>query len=120
MPIAGSGILVGPGDSNDPPRLSLATATGDPATTAASVRDGYRRIGDGCQFIDDDDQPLGGRVWRRIRVRFAVGPLVFVQTAWIGAVDGRTVIAVLSSLEEQAAASLATGSAAVASISAPR
>lgn len=114
-------VLRGPGrDASDAPRLVATIADGDPASTAASLRDGWKRVADGCDMLDDDDEPLGGRVWRRMRVRFAAGPLAFGQTAWVGAVAGRTVIFVLSAPDERIGLHLAAASAAIASISAPR
>lgn len=114
-------VLRGPGrDADEAPRLAATVAAGDPASTAASMRDGWRRVADGCEFLDDDDEPLGGRIWRRIRVRFAAGPLAFGQTAWIGSVGGRTVVMVLSAPDERAGGHLAAAAAAVASISAPQ
>jgi hypothetical protein len=114
-------VLRGPGrDANEAPRLAVTLADGDTASISASLRDGWTRVADGCELLDDDDEPLGGRVWRRIRVRFAAGPLAFGQTAWVGSVSGRTVVVVLSAPDERIGQHLATAAAAVASISAPR
>ena len=114
-------VLRGPGrDANEAPRLAVTIADGDPASAASSLRDGWKRVADGCEMLDDDDEPLGGRVWRRIRVRFAAGPLAFGQTAWVGAVSGRTVVVVLSAPDDRIGLHLAAASDAVASISAPR
>lgn len=112
--------LLGPGGGHHPPRLALRLAETAPAEAAAVLRAGWQRVADGCTVLDDDDEPLGGRVWRRIRVRYAVGPLAVAQTAWVGSVGGRTVVAVLSSDDDAAAAALATAAAAIASISVPR
>jgi len=113
-------ILRGPGEGYEVPRLALSVTSSAAPAAATALREGWRRVTDGREVIDDDDEPLGGRVWQRIRVRFAVGPLAVVQTAWIGTVGGRTVVAVLSSGDDHAAAHLVTAAAAVASISAPR
>ncbi len=107
-------------DAANAPRWAFTLASGDATTTAASLRDGWRRVTDGCEMIDDDDEPIGGRVWRRIRVRFAVGPLAFSQCAWIGTVNGRTLVAVLSAPDDQLAHHLAAASTALASISVRR
>lgn len=113
------GVLIGPGPAGEAPRLALAVGAGAPAATASTLRDAWRRVADGCELLDEDDEPLGGRVWRRLRARFAIGPLVTVQTAWVGTVDGRTVVAIYSATEEHAAEHLPAAVAAVASISAP-
>lgn len=111
-------VLRGPGrDASDAPRLALTIADGDAASAASSLRDGWKRVADGCEMLDDDDEPLGGRVWRRMRVRFAAGPLAFGQTAWVGSVGGRTLVIVLSAPDERIGLHLAAASAAVASIS---
>ena len=113
--------LRGPGrDDSEAPRLVVTIAAGDQGSTAASMRDGWKRVADGCELLDDDDEPLGGRVWRRMRVRFAAGPLAFGQTAWVGAVAGRTVVIVLSAPDDRIGLHLAAASDAVASISGPR
>lgn len=114
-------VLRGPGtDAMAAPRLAVELAAGDVTSATESLRDGYRRLADGCEILDDDQVPLGGRVWRRLRVRFAAGPLAFGQSAWVGSVGNRTVVAVLSAPDDRIAAHLAAASAAVASISAPR
>lgn len=114
-------VLRGPGrDASEAPRLALTLADGDAGSAATSLRDGWKRVADGCEMLDDDDEPLGGRVWRRMRVRFAAGPLAFGQTAWVGSVSGRTVVVVLSAPDERIGLHLAAASAAVASISGPR
>jgi len=107
-------------DAMEAPRLAISIADGDADSALGSLRDGYRRMADGCEILDDDQVPLGGRVWRRLRVRFATGPIAFGQSAWVGTVGTRTVVAVLSAPDERLAGSLAAASAAVASISAPR
>lgn len=107
-------------DAMEAPRLAVSIADGDTDSALGSLRDGYRRMADGCEILDDDQVPLGGRVWRRLRVRFATGPVAFGQSAWVGTVGTRTVVAVLSAPDERIAGSLAAASAAVASISAPR
>lgn len=114
-------VLRGPGtDAMEAPRLAVETAAGDVASATDSLRDGYRRLADGCEILDDDQVPLGGRVWRRLRVRFAAGPLAFGQSAWIGTVGNRTVVAVLSAPDDRIAAHLTAASAVIASISVPR
>ncbi len=114
-------VLRGPGrDASEAPRLAVTLADGDPVSTAGSLREGWKRVAAGCEMLDDDDEPLGGRVWRRIRVRFAAGPLAFAQTAWVGSVSGRTVVVLLSAPDDRIGLHLAAASAAVASISAPR
>ncbi len=120
--IAGSSLVLrGPGkDAMEAPRLAIGIAAGDVASATDSLRDGYRRLADGCEILDDDQVPLGGRVWRRLRVRFAAGPLAFGQSAWVGTVGEHTVVAVLSAPDDRIAAHLTAASAAVASISAPR
>lgn len=102
------------------PRIAVAVAAGTPAATAASLRDGWSRVADGCEFIDDDELPLGGRVWRRIRMRFGAGPLTFGQNAWIGSVAGRTVVVILSGPDDSIGAHQGSAAAMVGSISAPR
>jgi hypothetical protein len=110
--VAGNCLIMRAGEATRPaPALTVTPTAPDPPPR----REGWRRVTDG-RVID----MLGGRVWQRIRVRFAVGPLAVVQTAWIGTVGGRTVVAVLSSGDDHAAAHLVTAAAAVASISAPR
>ena len=110
-------IVRGPArDAGEAPRLVVTLSEGDPASAAATLRDGWKRVADGCEFLDDDDVPLGGRVWRRIRVRFAAGPLAFGQTAWIGQVAGRTMVIVLSAPDDRIGGYLAVASATVASI----
>lgn len=106
--------------ATDAPRLAVTATDAPAADAAASLRAGYARIADGCEILDDDDAPLGGRVWRRLRVRFATGPVLFGQVAWVGTVGTRTVVAVLSAPDERIGAALPAASAAVASISAPR
>jgi len=111
-------ILRGPGtDLTEAPRLTISIVPGDVNSNAASMRDGWRRVSDGCDMIDDDDEPIGGRVWRRIRVRFAVGPLAFGQCAWIGQVNGRTMVAVLSAPDDHIVRHLVAASTTLASIS---
>jgi hypothetical protein len=120
--IAGTSLILrGPGkEAIDAPRLAVEIAAGDIASTTDSLRDGYRRLADGCEIIDDDQVPLGGRVWSRLRVRFAAGPLAFGQSAWVGTVGSRTVVVVLSAPDDSLAVYLAAASSAIASISAPR
>lgn len=104
-------VLRGPGRiPSNSPRLSLACAASDPETTSASLRTSLLKITDGCQILDDDELPIGGRVWRRLRVRFAIGPLQFGQSAWIGSVSGRTTIVILSAPEDDLPAHLGTAS----------
>lgn len=111
-------VLRGPGrETDESPRLAIAVSGTDAASTAASLRAGWRRMADGCETIDDDLEPLGGRVWQRIRVRFAAGPLAFGQTGWVGSVGGRTVVIVLSAPDDRIGGFLAAAEAAIASIS---
>jgi hypothetical protein len=98
------------------PRLSLATAAGDPVATCASLRSSLLRVTDGCRILDDDEIPIGGRVWRRLRVRFAVGPAQFGQSAWIGSVSGITIIVVLSAPEDELPAYLSMSAALLTSL----
>lgn len=110
-------IIQGPGrNSGSLPRLTLATASGDPTTTSTALRTSLLRVADGCQILDDDELPIGGRVWRRLRVRFAIGPVPFGQSAWVGSVSGKTVVAVLSAPEDILATQLATATTVVASL----
>lgn len=114
-------VLRGPGRTAlEAPRLAITTAVGDVDATTASLRDGYRRVADGCEILDDDTIPLGGRVWHRLRVRFATGPMAIGQSAWVGSVDGRTVVAVLSAPDEYLSSHLAKAAESIASISALR
>lgn len=110
-------VLRGPGSTPASiPRLSLATAAGDPAATCATLRSSLLRVTDGCQILDDDELPIGGRVWRRLRVRFAIGPAQFGQSAWIGSVSGKTIIVVLSAPEDELPAYLATAATLLTSL----
>ncbi len=112
-------VLRGPvshGRTEEAPRLAITNAEADIATTASSLRDGLMRVTDGGEILDDDQVPLGGRVWRRIKSRFAAGPMAFGQYAWIGTVDGRTLVVVLSAPDDVVTASLALASAAIATI----
>jgi hypothetical protein len=111
-------VLRGPGrDANEAPRLVITVSGIDAAATAASLRAGWQRMADGYKIIDDDLEPLGGRVWQRIRVHFAVGPLALAQTAWIGSVGGQTMIIVLSAPDDRIGGCLTAAAAAIASIS---
>ena len=116
--VAAAGLVLrGPGnEAADAPRLVLTVVPGDLAATATSLKDGWKRVTDGCEILDDDNEPLGGRVWRRIRVRFAAGPLAFGQAAWIGSVNGRTVVAMLSAPDDRIGSHLASVTAAIATI----
>lgn len=110
-------VIHGPGRSTAAmPKIAIACTSADPAAAAAAIRDGLMRVGDGCEVIDADQIPLGGRVWQRIRLRFAAGPLEFGQSIWAGTVAGRTVTVVLSAPEEDLAAHLPAGAAVVASL----
>ena len=112
-------VLRGPvphGRTEEAPRLAITIAEADIATTASSLRDGLMRVADGCEILDDDQIPLGGRVWRRIKTRFAAGPMAFGQYAWIGTVEGRTLVVVLSAPDDVVTTSLAPVSAAIATI----
>lgn len=114
-------LLVGPGRTPDErPRLACSLGQGAPEELATAMRDAYRRITDGCEILDDDRIPVGGRVWHRLRVRFAAGPLAFGQSAWIGQADGRTLVFVLSAPDDQLADHLQAATAAIASISSAR
>ncbi|MBN8525437.1 MAG: hypothetical protein J0M02_08885 [Planctomycetes bacterium] len=113
-------VLRGPGGNDTAPRLAVTIAEADPAAAAQALRDGYVRITDGCEILDEDEVPMGGRIWRRTRVRFATGPVLFGQSAWIGSVGGRTVVAVLSAPDERLAAALSAAVAALSGISAQR
>lgn len=115
----GTGLLLH-GPARDPAtaaRLIIMPSANGVEAAATAMREGWLRLTDGCEIGDDSEVPLGGRVWRRIGARFATGPLVFAQIAWIGTVDGRTVIAVLSAPEEGLAASAPVAGAALATIS---
>jgi hypothetical protein len=63
---------------------------------AIALRDDLARLAQGFRLLEDDSVPLGGRIWRRLRLRFAIGPLACEQAAWIGTVGERTLIAVAS------------------------
>jgi hypothetical protein len=101
------------------PRLAFSVSTADPATAAATMRDALLRVTDGCQVIDEDTVPVGGRSWRRLHVRFATGPIVFAQSSWVGTVGGRTLIVVLSAPDERIGDSLLAATGALASLTAP-
>lgn len=110
-------VLKGPAAAgSSAPRIAIAVSPSDPDAAATSLRDGLLRIADGCEILDDDHVPLGGRVWRRMRLRFATGPLVFGQSAWIGAVDGTTMVVVLSASDDDLAKYLATAANVVAAL----
>lgn len=107
-------VLHNPGHGSA--RLSIAIAAGDPTAVCTSLRSSLLRIADGCQITDDDELPVGGRVWRRLRVRFAIGPVAFGQSAWIGVVSGKTVVTVLSAQEDDLPAHLGTATAVLNSL----
>ena len=96
--------------------MAISLAEAGVETAAESLRDGMRRVTDGCEILDDDSVPLGGRIWRRIRSRFAAGPLAFGQIAWISSVGGRTIVVVLSAPDDAIAAHVGAAAAAVGSI----
>ncbi len=106
--------------TEDAPRMAITCAEAGVDSTADSLRDGIRRVADGCEILNDDSVPLGGRTWRRIRSRFAAGPLAFGQIAWISSVDGRTIVVVLSAPDDAIVAHLGPAAAAVGSIRAER
>jgi hypothetical protein len=110
-------ILRGPGaTAASTSRMTVTTTVGDPATTCALLRSSWSRIADGCQFPDDNEVTVGGRVWRRLQMRFAVGPAAFAQTVWIGLVMGKTVVVVLSALEDELSAHSASAMAFLATL----
>lgn len=110
-------VLRGPGRTPaDIPRLSLATTAEDPVAACTSLRSSLLHVTDGCRILDDDELPIGGRVWRRLRVRFAIGPAQFGQSAWIGTVSGKTIIVVLSAPEDELPAHLATAAVLLTSL----
>lgn len=111
----GTGLLLH--DPASAARLVIMPSANSVEAAATAMREGWLRLTDGCEIGDDSEVPLGGRVWRRIGARFATGPLVFAQIAWISTVDGRTVIAVLSAPDERLAASAPVAGAALATIS---
>ncbi|HAT09413.1 MAG TPA: hypothetical protein DCS97_02190 [Planctomycetes bacterium] len=115
-------VLLGPGRTADErPRLTCTVGSGTPDEATEAMRSAYRRLTDGCEILDDDRIPVGGRIWNRLRVRFAVGPLAFAQTAWIGEAEGRTLVFVLSAPDDLLARHLQAATAAIASLSrAPR
>lgn len=93
-------VLRGPGTDSAAPRLALTSPGADPDSAAATMRAAWLRMTDGGEIVADETIQLGGQGWRRIRVRFATGPLAFAQCAWIGAVAGRTQVAVLSAPDD--------------------
>lgn len=110
-------VLAGPGRSAASiPRMTLAGAAGNPMALGSALRSSLQRVADGCQFIDDDEVPLGGRIWRRMRVRFAVGPSPFGQSIWIGTVVGHTVVIVLSAPEDDLTSHIASATALLSSL----
>jgi hypothetical protein len=114
----GTCILIGPGRlAAERPRLACTLGQGTPDTATEAIRSAYLRITDGCEILDDDRIPVGGRIWNRLRVRFAAGPLAFGQTAWIGQTEGQTLVFVLSSPDEDLATHLPAATAAIASLS---
>ncbi len=115
---AGMCILIGPGrQAAEHPRLACTLGQGTPDAATEAMRSAYLRITDGCDILDDDRIPVGGRIWNRLRVRFAAGPLAFGQTAWVGQAEGQTLIFVLSSPDEDLATHLPAATAAIASLS---
>jgi hypothetical protein len=118
---AGMCVLTGPGrQAAEHPRLACTLGQGTPDAATEVMRSAYLRITDGCEILDDDRIPVGGRIWNRLRVRFAAGPLAFGQTAWIGQTEGQTLVFVLSSPDEDLATHLPAATAAIASLSPAR
>lgn len=77
-------------------RLAWSVAEAAPAQEVERLRHAWMRMLEVASWLDDDDVPLGGRVWRRLRaiVRPPGEPLEC--TAWIGQVGGRTVLLILT------------------------
>lgn len=121
--VPSDGAAVIQGRATDPvqaPRIALTLPGTPPAEAAAAIRAGVLKVGDGTEIIDEDDLPIGGRVWRRIRYRFATGPLVFGQSAWIGQVGGHTVSVVLSAPDDRLAAQIDAATGLIASLAPAR
>ncbi len=110
-------LLRGPGkDGTLAPRFVVSIVSGSIDATVSSIRTRFRRVVAGNELLSEDDVPLGGRAWHRLRTRLAMGPLVLSQSIWISSVRERTVIAVLSSDDDRLSANLTLGSDMVASL----
>jgi hypothetical protein len=76
--------------------MAIASEDADPATAATRLRDHLGTLAKDFQVLDDDELPLGGRSWRRIRMRFQAAGVAIDQAAFCGSVGGRTITVVLS------------------------
>lgn len=82
------------------PRFAISIVADEPLHVIKELRDRFRRIAAHSSILDEDTVPIGGRAWYRLRTRFAIGPIVLGQSIWIGLINNRTVIGVLSAGDE--------------------
>ena len=113
----GTFLLRGPGkDGALAPRFTVTVVSGTIADMTTAFRKRFSRVAAGSEILNEDDVPLGGRTWHRLRTHLAIGPIVLGQSIWIGSINGHTIVAVLSTGDDFIQANVSIGADMVSSL----